>query len=114
MNQRTRIKICGLSQVADVEAAVESGADAIGLVFHPPSPRCVTLDVAARLARALPPFVTPVGLFVNAAPAQVEAALAAIPNLAAAVPRRRIARRMRRASRGRISRPRAWRRGSIC
>jgi len=81
MNQRTRIKVCGLSQVADVEAAVESGADAIGLVFHPPSRRCVTLDVAVRLARALPPFVTPVGLFVNASPAQIEAALAAIPNL---------------------------------
>jgi len=81
MNQRTRIKICGLSQLADAEAAVESGADAIGLVFHPPSRRCVTLDVAVRLARTLPPYVTPVGLFVNAAPAQVEAALAAIPNL---------------------------------
>jgi phosphoribosylanthranilate isomerase len=81
MNQRTRIKICGLSQEADVEAAVEAGADAIGLVFHPPSRRCVTLGDAARLARALPPFVTPVGLFVNAARAQVDAALAAIPNL---------------------------------
>ena len=81
MNQRTRIKICGLSKVTDVDAAIESGADAIGLVFHPPSRRCVTLDVAARLAGALPPFVTPVGLFVNAAPARIEAALAAIPNL---------------------------------
>jgi len=81
MNQRTRIKICGLSQVADVEAAVESGADAIGFVFHPPSRRCLTLDDAVRLARALPPFVTPVGLFVNAASAQIEAALAAIPDL---------------------------------
>jgi phosphoribosylanthranilate isomerase len=81
MNQRTRIKICGLSQMADVEAAVEAGADAIGLVFHPPSRRCVTLDLASRLARALPPLVAPVGLFVNAAPVQIEAALAAIPNL---------------------------------
>src|SRR3982750_680739 len=81
MNQRTRIKICGVSTVADVEAAVESGADAIGLVFHPPSRRCLTLDDAARLARALPPYVTPVALFVNAAPAQIVAALAAIPNL---------------------------------
>jgi phosphoribosylanthranilate isomerase len=81
MNQRTRIKICGVAQPADVAAAVEAGADAIGLVFHPQSRRCLALADAARLARALPPFVTPVGLFVNAAPAQVEAALAAIPGL---------------------------------
>jgi phosphoribosylanthranilate isomerase len=81
MNQRTRIKICGLSQAADVDAAVDAGADAIGLVFHPPSRRCVTLADAARLARALPPWVTPVGLFVNAARPDVDAAIAAIPNL---------------------------------
>ncbi len=78
---RTRIKICGLRREADVEAAVAAGADAIGLVFYPPSPRHVSLDAAARLAGRLPPFVTPVGLFVNAAPAEVEAALAAIPAL---------------------------------
>jgi phosphoribosylanthranilate isomerase len=81
MNQRTRIKICGLSREADVEAAVDAGADAIGLVFHPPSSRFVGIDDAARLARALPPFVTPVGLFVNAGRAQIEAALTAIPAL---------------------------------
>ena len=81
MNQRTRIKICGLSREGDVDAAVEAGADAIGLVFHPGSPRYVALDVAVRLARRLPPFVTPVALFVNAEPAQVRAVTAAIPNV---------------------------------
>ena len=81
MSAHTRIKICGLSKAADVQAAVESGADAIGLVFHPASPRFVNLEQAARLASALPPFVTPVGLFVNANRADVEAAVAAIPAL---------------------------------
>ena len=81
MNTRTRIKICGLTREADVEAAVNAGADAIGLVFYEPSPRCVSLTRAVELARRLPPFVTPVGLFVNAAPAQVDAALQAIPTL---------------------------------
>jgi phosphoribosylanthranilate isomerase len=81
MNQRTRIKICGLSTAADVDVAVEAGADAIGLVFYAKSPRFIALDLAARLARALPPFVTPVGLFVNAPRGDVDAALAAIPDL---------------------------------
>ena len=81
MNARTRIKICGLSQRADVVAAAEAGADAIGFVFHPASPRFVTLEAAAELARGLPPFVTPVGLFVNAERAVIEAALTAIPSL---------------------------------
>ncbi|HEX7440486.1 MAG TPA: phosphoribosylanthranilate isomerase [Caldimonas sp.] len=80
-NQRTRIKICGVSREADIEAAVESGADAIGLVFYAPSPRHVTLARAAELVRLLPPFVTPVGLFVNAAVEEIRAALAAIPQL---------------------------------
>ena len=79
MNQRTRIKICGLSRDVDVDAAVESGADAVGFVFHPGSPRVVDVDAAARLARLLPPFVTPVALFVNAQPTQVSAVIAAIP-----------------------------------
>ncbi len=81
MNQRTRIKICGVLQEADIEAAVEAGADAVGLVFHPASPRCVAPERAAQLARALPPFVTPVGLFVNAARLDVERVLALIPAL---------------------------------
>ena len=78
---RTRIKICGLTREADVDAAVAAGADAIGFVLYAKSPRAVTPQRAAELARRLPPFVTPVGLFVNAAPALVEAALAAVPNL---------------------------------
>ena len=81
MNQRTRIKICGLSRDSDVDAAVDAGADAVGFVFHPGSPRHVTLDTAARLTRRLPPFVTPVALFVNAAPAEVRVVIAAIGNV---------------------------------
>ncbi|MBL8480598.1 MAG: phosphoribosylanthranilate isomerase [Rhodocyclaceae bacterium] len=74
---RTRIKICGLTRPADVDAAVRAGADAIGLVFYPPSPRFVTLERAAELAARVPPFVTVVGLFVNAERPFIEAACAA-------------------------------------
>lgn len=62
---RTRVKICGLTRAEDVTAAVANGADAIGLVFHPPSPRAVTPERARSLVAGLPPFVTVVGLFVN-------------------------------------------------
>ncbi|MFM2055036.1 MAG: hypothetical protein RL456_3073 [Pseudomonadota bacterium] len=75
---RTRIKICGLTREADVEAAVEAGADAIGFVLWSGSARHVTVARAAELARRLPPFVTPVGLFVNATQAEIDAACAAI------------------------------------
>ena len=78
---RTRIKICGVSRETDVEAAVNAGADAIGLVFYPKSPRLVTLERASELVRALPPFVTPVALFVNATAAEVDAVCAAIPQV---------------------------------
>ena len=81
MTRRTRIKICGLTREADVAAAVAAGADAIGLVFYAKSPRAVSVARAAELARWLPPFVTPVGLFVNAAPALIAEAVVAIPNL---------------------------------
>ena len=77
---RTRIKICGLTREADVDAAAAAGADAIGFVLYPKSPRAVTPARAAELARRLPPFVTPVLLFVNASPAEIDAALAAVPN----------------------------------
>jgi len=81
MTLKTRIKICGLTRADDVAAAVEAGADAIGFVFYERSPRAVSLAQGAALAKALPPFVTPVGLFVNADPAHVRAACDAIPQL---------------------------------
>jgi phosphoribosylanthranilate isomerase len=68
---RTRIKICGLTREEDVAAAVAAGADAIGFVFYPKSPRYVTPQRAAELIATLPPFVTAVGLFVNASPEEV-------------------------------------------
>ncbi|MBV8604559.1 MAG: phosphoribosylanthranilate isomerase [Pelomonas sp.] len=83
MNQvtRTRIKICGLTREADVDAAVAAGADAVGFVFYAKSPRFVPVERAVELARRLPPFVTPVGLFVNASAHEVGQALQALPNL---------------------------------
>jgi phosphoribosylanthranilate isomerase len=71
---RTRIKICGLTREQDVDAAVAAGADAVGFVIYTKSPRYVTPQRAAVLARRLPPFVTPVLLFVNEAPAAVRSA----------------------------------------
>ena len=76
---RTRIKICGLTREEDVRAAVSAGADAIGFVFYPPSPRFVSFERAAELVRLIPPFVTTVGLFVNAGRDYVENALEAVP-----------------------------------
>ncbi len=75
----TRIKICGFTRGEDLQAAVAAGADAIGLVFYPSSPRYVDLVRAAELARMVPPFVTIVGLFVNADPATIRQTLAAVP-----------------------------------
>jgi phosphoribosylanthranilate isomerase len=78
--QRTRIKICGLTREADVAAAVDAGADAIGFVLYAKSPRHVPLERAAELARELPPFVAPVLLLVNAAQAEVTRACETMPN----------------------------------
>jgi phosphoribosylanthranilate isomerase len=72
---RTRIKVCGITRSEDLQAAVRAGADAIGLVFYPPSPRCLSLEKARALAAAVPPFVTPVALFVNAQAAEVREVL---------------------------------------
>jgi phosphoribosylanthranilate isomerase len=76
---RTRVKICGLTRVEDVAAAAECGADAVGLVFHPGSPRSVSMEQARALCAALPAFVTAVGLFVDAPPERVREVLQGVP-----------------------------------
>jgi phosphoribosylanthranilate isomerase len=68
---RTRVKICGITRAADARAAADVGADAIGLVFYPPSPRFLSIERAREIRDALPPFVQTVALFVNADAAQV-------------------------------------------
>lgn len=72
---RTRVKICGLTRAQDVQAAVQAGADAIGLVFYPDSKRSVTLEQASRLRQLVPAFVNVVALFVNADPDDVRAVI---------------------------------------
>lgn len=79
MNTRTRIKICGLTRMEDLLAAVAEGADAIGFVFYPKSPRYISPETAAGLIAAVPPFVTTVGLFVNATQQEIEETLARAP-----------------------------------
>jgi phosphoribosylanthranilate isomerase len=79
MNKRTRIKICGLNRVEDIQAAVAAGADAIGFVFYAKSPRYVAPQAAARLIAAIPPYISSVGLFVNATPEQVAAVVTQAP-----------------------------------
>jgi phosphoribosylanthranilate isomerase len=76
---RTRIKICGITRVEDATAAVRAGADAIGLVFYPPSPRCVGLEQAKALCDTVPPFVTVVALFVNPQLQEVKNVIDALP-----------------------------------
>ncbi len=77
-HSRTRIKICGLTREEDVDAAVAAGADAVGFVLYAKSHRYVTAERAAELAKRLPPFITPVLLFVNADAIEVIAACAMI------------------------------------
>lgn len=76
---RTRVKICGLTRVEDVKAAVQAGTDAIGLVFYPPSPRAVSIEQARVLCAAVPPFVSVVGLFVNESAPRVKEVISALP-----------------------------------
>lgn len=76
---RIRCKICGLTRPEDIQAAVQAGADALGLVFYPPSPRAVSLEQAVELMQAAPPFVVTVGLFVDPEPEWVRAVLQQVP-----------------------------------
>lgn len=75
----TRVKICGITRIGDALAAARLGAHAVGLVFHAGSPRAVTPAQAREIIDALPPFVVPVGLFVNADARIVRETLAAAP-----------------------------------
>lgn len=75
----TRIKICGITSVEDALTAVKAGADAIGLVFYPKSPRYVTIEQASAISRAVGPFVTTVGLFVDAGADEIYRVLRQVP-----------------------------------
>lgn len=79
MSARTRVKICGVRTPEQARMVAEAGADAIGLVFHEPSPRHVSVEQAARIAAELPPFVCLVGLFVDAPAAVVREVCARVP-----------------------------------
>ena len=72
---RVRVKICGITRPQDASLAAQSGADAIGLVFFPGSPRAVNIDRAQQIIAELPPFVSKVGLFVNASAAEIDTVL---------------------------------------
>jgi phosphoribosylanthranilate isomerase len=78
-SHRTRIKICGLTRNEDVRLAVAAGADALGFVFYPKSPRYIAPGAAAGMLAQVPPFVTTVGLFVNATPHEVSDVVAQAP-----------------------------------
>jgi phosphoribosylanthranilate isomerase len=71
-----KVKICGITSVEDALGAVDAGADALGLMFYASSPRCVTLERAAKIIRELPPFVARVGVFVDPTEDEVRRAIA--------------------------------------
>ena len=74
-----RVKICGITRIEDALAAAAAGADAIGLVFYAKSPRAVDIEQAREILAVLPPFVTSVGLFVDAERSELERILASVP-----------------------------------
>lgn len=75
----TRIKVCGITSVEDARAAVAAGAEALGLVFYRKSPRFVTVEQAREIVHSVPPFITLVGLFVDASDHEIETVLQAVP-----------------------------------
>jgi len=77
--KRTRVKVCGITRVEDALNAVASGADAIGLVFYEKSPRYITVEKAAEIAESLPPFISKIALFVNAADEEIRTVLDIVP-----------------------------------
>ena len=79
MSYRTRVKICGITRVADALDAIALGADALGFVFYAPSPRAVSAQTVQNIVAQLPPFVSTVGLFVDATPQEVQSVLAQVP-----------------------------------
>lgn len=79
MSYRTRVKICGITRVADALDAIALGADALGFVFYAPSPRAVSAQTVQNIVAQLPPFVSTVGLFVDATPQEVQNVLAQVP-----------------------------------
>ena len=76
---RTRAKICGITRIQDINSVVHAGADAIGLVFYPPSPRNVSIEQAQGLLQHIPAYVQVVGLFVNATAEEIAAVLKQVP-----------------------------------
>jgi phosphoribosylanthranilate isomerase len=79
IQSRTRVKVCGLTRLEDVQAACALGVDAIGLVFYAPSPRAVTIVQAQEILRDLPPFVTVTALFVNPTMSEVQSVISGLP-----------------------------------
>jgi phosphoribosylanthranilate isomerase len=79
LSYRTRVKICGITRVADALDAIALGADALGFVFYAPSPRAVSAQTVQNIVAQLPPFVSTVGLFVDATPQEVQNVLAQVP-----------------------------------
>ena len=75
---RTRVKICGITNLHDAEIAVDAGTDAIGMVFYPQSPRSISTSDAREIVDSMPPFVTTVGLFVNSSAQQVKEVLSVV------------------------------------